>query len=117
MKKTEITREEFEALEREYNQARQRQEEEEKRIQEVNRREGLRLAREAEENDKLRVARGALQYIENQVGDLIHDPDFLWLMICVIFYTTDEGRVRPEGNRLFQNVISAYMRNRKSGAL
>jgi len=78
-----------------------------------------RLIKESHQDAVLKDTELRMQPIKEQVGDLIHDPDFLWFMLSMLM-TTDRAAVqqkRPNSIGYTQNtftngLIEAYKRKR-----
>lgn len=73
-----------------------------------------RLAKIAKQDDTLRDVRRNMQYFKDKAGDLIYEPEFIWLILAVIFQTKDESRVRPWESPFFENLLEAYLREKEN---
>jgi hypothetical protein len=117
MKTTTMTVEEMEA---EIKRMKAVEAEEAARLEALYKAAEVKLNMENQQNSMLRDMQIRMQSIKDSVGDLIHDPDFLWFMISLILTTRDEVRlqVRPgvnnnfTGNSFTANLVEAYKRNR-----
>lgn len=71
------------------------------------------LARQGWQDERLNEARRTLKFMKDRIGDLVYDPEFLWLMICTIFASTEGARRMAANNFYFTDIVEAFQREKE----